>query len=349
MSQFNSPPNPTGSDPADGPSGATPIPQSPFEILDGEVAGGQAPASSPFEAVGEQPSGPLSNPGPQGAPASPFQIAENQAYPSPQSQPQPRPVPQPVPQGAGGFPMTGFPPGPAPVGQLDAAPIQASNQPEQSPAGDGQPTIDDPFAGMDLPQAGERSQPAAVAAAELEKEATKDFAAPVRNEPAPAPEPAPTPDPTPVAQRRPEPEPTPAPEPAPAPRAEAKDQPSFAPDKPVVEESVTSETKQLELRAIFGVDHELSQLEIMQRARGLPGILNVSKANSKEVEALGLLKGCASKLGLEENDPVVMSSPQGFIDFVSCEGTSLAVLREGKYAPGVRETLIICARELDKL
>ena len=73
------------------------------------------------------------------------------------------------------------------------------------------------------------------------------------------------------------------------------------------------------------------------------------KANAKEVEALELLKGCASKLGLEENDPVVMSSPQGFIDFVSCDGTSLAVLREGKYAPGVRETLIICARELDKL
>ena len=102
----------------------------------------------------------------------------------------------------------------------------------------------------------------------------------------------------------------------PEPRAEVKAQPSFVPAKPEVEESVTSETKQLELRAIFGVDHELSQLEIMQRARGLPGILNVSKANAKEVEALELLKGCASKLGLEENDPVVMSSPQGFIDFV---------------------------------
>lgn len=341
MSQYDSPPRSTDSDAVDSSSRTSPSPrkQSPFEILDGGAVEGQSPVSSPFEAVGEQPAGQLPNPGPQGVPASPFQIAQNQPRPSSQ------PAPQPVPQGAGGFPMTGFPPGPAPVDQLDAAPIRASKEPEQSPTGGSRPAIDDPFAGMDLPPARERSQPAAVAAAELEKAAAKDFAAPVRSEPQPAP--APKPEPTPVAQRRPEPEPTPAP--APTPRAEAEAQPSFAPDKPVVEESVTSETKQLELRAIFGVDHELSQLEIMQRARGLPGILNVSKANSKEVEALGLLKGCASKLGLEENDPVVMSSPQGFIDFVSCEGTSLAVLREGKYAPGVRETLIICARELAKL
>ena len=241
--------------------------------------------------------------------------------------------------------MTGFPPGPAPVDQLDAAPIRASKSPEQAPQGDPRPSLDDPFAGMDLPQAGERPQAASVAAAELEEAAKSDFPTPFRNEPKPAPEP------TPVVQRTPEPAPAPepAPVPTPEPRAEVKAQPSFVPAKPEVEESVTSETKQLELRAIFGVDHELSQLEIMQRARGLPGILNVSKANAKEVEALELLKGCASKLGLEENDPVVMSSPQGFIDFVSCDGTSLAVLREGKYAPGVRETLIICARELDKL
>ncbi len=335
MSQFNSPPNPTGSDSADGPSKSSPSPHSPFEILDGGVAGGQAPVSSPFEAVGEQPAAQPATPGPQGAPVSPFQIAENQ----------PQPARHPASQGGGGFPMTGFPPGPAPVDQLDAAPIRASKSPEQAPQGDPRPSLDDPFAGMDLPQAGERPQAASVAAAELEEAAKSDFPTPFRNEPKPAPEP------TPVVQRTPEPAPAPepAPVPTPEPRAEVKAQPSFVPAKPEVEESVTSETKQLELRAIFGVDHELSQLEIMQRARGLPGILNVSKANAKEVEALELLKGCASKLGLEENDPVVMSSPQGFIDFVSCDGTSLAVLREGKYAPGVRETLIICARELDKL
>ena len=44
-----------------------------------------------------------------------------------------------------------------------------------------------------------------------------------------------------------------------------------------------------------------------------------------------------------------MSCSQGLVDFLEFKGTSLAILRKGKYFPGVRETLIICARELDKL
>lgn len=112
---------------------------------------------------------------------------------------------------------------------------------------------------------------------------------------------------------------------------------------------VTSEIKQLELRAIFGVDHELSHQEIMQRARGLPGIVHVSEVTTTELNALDTLRQCAAKLGLEEEDPIVMSCPHGFIDFLSCKNTTLAILRKDDYAPGVRETLFIIARELDKL
>jgi hypothetical protein len=61
------------------------------------------------------------------------------------------------------------------------------------------------------------------------------------------------------------------------------------------------------------------------------------------------LRGCASKLGLDEDEPIVMSCPEGFIDFLNYEDTTLAILRKDDYAPGVRETLIIIARELEKL
>ncbi|NIP92560.1 MAG: hypothetical protein GWO24_03455 [Akkermansiaceae bacterium] len=124
---------------------------------------------------------------------------------------------------------------------------------------------------------------------------------------------------------------------------------SFVPVKPGGGGAVTPETKQLELRAIFGVDHELSAQEILQRARGLPGILQVAKVTSKEAAALQALQGCATKLGLDEEVPIVMSCPDGFIDFVHTDETALAVLRKEDYGPGVRATLIIVARELGKL
>jgi hypothetical protein len=145
-------------------------------------------------------------------------------------------------------------------------------------------------------------------------------------------------------------DPDPEPEtPTQAKKSAPKKKKSFVPVRPEAEETINSETKQLELRAIFGVDHELSHQEIMQRARGLPGIIHVCKVNSKEADALEVLQGCASKLGLEDEESIVMSCPEGFIDFMKMEGTSLAVLRKDKYAPGVRETLIICVREMDKL
>ncbi|MDE0596600.1 MAG: hypothetical protein ABGZ49_08530 [Akkermansiaceae bacterium] len=203
--------------------------------------------------------------------------------------------------------------------QLDAAPVQASGGGEiPQEAG---PPLSDPFAGMDLPRILESPAKTAIAAPPVE-----DFSA---REPT----------------RKPEAELDPKPEPETPPQAKK----SFVPVRPEVEEVINSETKQLELRAIFGVDHELSHQEIIQRTRGLPGIIHVCKVSKKEADALEVLQGCASKLGLEDEESIVMSCPEGFIDFMRMEGTSLAVLRKDKYAPGVRETLIICAREMDKL
>jgi len=198
------------------------------------------------------------------------------------------------------------------MNQLDAAPLGGSGEEAPLPGAD-------PFAGMDLPQISENPmEPAAVAEPPAEEVEVKDFSAP-------------------------------EPEPPQEAKVAPKKKSFFVPAKSAAAEAITSETRQLELRAIFGVDHELSNQEIMQRARGLPGILHVTKANSKEAAALQTLQGCASKLGLDEDESIVMSCPEGFIDFLNYEDTTLAILRKEDYAPGVRETLIIIARELEKL
>ncbi|MGE9267431.1 MAG: hypothetical protein ACQKBY_04990, partial [Verrucomicrobiales bacterium] len=51
-------------------------------------------------------------------------------------------------------------------------------------------------------------------------------------------------------------------------------------------QSYSGGMKQLELRAIFGVDHELSSQEIIQRARTLPGVRNVALIGENEMRAL---------------------------------------------------------------
>lgn len=110
-----------------------------------------------------------------------------------------------------------------------------------------------------------------------------------------------------------------------------------------------TEIKQLELRAIFGVDHELSRQEMMQRARSLPGVKNLSPISGDEVSALATIKGCMENLGFGTSDSIVLSCPNGEIDFITYGTATMAVVREGDYPPGVRETLIIIARELDKI
>lgn len=313
MSQSNPVSNPFGA----GPGGGSPEAQNPFQI----VGGGSQPASSPnpqgggrspFEAVREQEARREAAGGepPRG---NPFQVASGEAAAAAGGQAA-------NPQAGGGFEMKGFPAGSGPVNQIDAAPVGESAEAAT-------PSLD-PFAGMDLAQgAKEESKVEAPTEREPKAEEVADFSAPER----------------PATEAR-HSEPAPAREEAPAERT------SFQPAKPSGSSRlINSETRQLELRAIFGVDHELDSQEMLQKARSLPGILHVAKASAKESAALDILQGCTAKLGLDEDAPVVMSCPDGFIDFVTYEDTSLAILRKEDYAPGVRETLIIVARELNKL
>jgi hypothetical protein len=109
----------------------------------------------------------------------------------------------------------------------------------------------------------------------------------------------------------------------------------------------SSSIRQLELRAIFGVDHELSAEEIVQRGRALPGVRHLSRVAAREVAAFEELKKLLTSLGLP--GPLKINVGNAPVHFVRENGVLLAVLTEGGFAPGVRETLMLIARELGRL
>ena len=108
-------------------------------------------------------------------------------------------------------------------------------------------------------------------------------------------------------------------------------------------------TRQLELRAIFGVEGEMSRDEILTRAKGLPGIREVTVVGPAENAAVQTMGEVMSRFGFGGNGSWQMSCSGGVVDFISAENTTLAVLREGRYSAGVWETLMIIARELGRL
>jgi len=113
--------------------------------------------------------------------------------------------------------------------------------------------------------------------------------------------------------------------------------------------SVSSGMQQLEIRAIFGVDHILDANEIIQRARSLSGIGTVAAVGGQEKKALSDFHTAVSTLGLGDPELMELNFGSGSVDFITEGDTTLAVLQQGPYAPGVQETLIIVARELNKL
>jgi len=128
---------------------------------------------------------------------------------------------------------------------------------------------------------------------------------------------------------------------APAPVAPAQTQqaPSF--------ESDSSSIRQLELRAIFGVDREMSPDEIMQRSRAMPGIRHIARVGPQDVSAIEALKGVLSNLGFG-GVGLKLYAGSVPVDFIREGNVMLAVQTDGGFAPGVRETLMIVARELGR-
>jgi hypothetical protein len=110
----------------------------------------------------------------------------------------------------------------------------------------------------------------------------------------------------------------------------------------------SSSIRQLELRAIFGVDRELSADEIMQRAKALTGIRGLARLGAKEVATIEGLNNLLPSLGLGSG-PLRLYTGSVPIEFIREGAVVLAIQTDGSFAPGVRETLMIVARELGRL
>ena len=106
--------------------------------------------------------------------------------------------------------------------------------------------------------------------------------------------------------------------------------------------------QQLELRAIFGVDRELNRDEILERARRLTGVRHLSIVDAADAGFVEQLKTWVGKLGFSGRGMKLVVDG-GSIELIREGSVVLAVQTENGFAPGVRETLIIVARELGKL
>jgi hypothetical protein len=157
--------------------------------------------------------------------------------------------------------------------------------------------------------------------------------------------PAPAPAPSPAAAPALAPEPVAAAAPAPAPA------PAAAPAAAVEAESFESDSRsirQLELRAIFGVDRELGAEEMLQRARSLSGIRHVARIPAGEVATVDAFKRVIGSLGFPGGQVKLVAGTTP-IEFIREGSVVLAIQNDGSFAPGVRETLMIVARELGRL
>lgn len=146
----------------------------------------------------------------------------------------------------------------------------------------------------------------------------------------------------------------PAPQAAPAaPAPQVTSQP-VAPFSPATTEfsgdslSDSFSIKQLELRAIFGVDREMNMDEILQRSRALPGMRNIARVNPQDMGTIESLKNLLPNLGFGSGGLKLYAGSVP-LEFIREGPVLLAVQTDGGFAPGVRETLMLVARELGRL
>jgi hypothetical protein len=270
---------------------------------------------------------------PAGAPsASPFVIAQENPAPSPFTT-----VPAAQPQKASPFTVVATNDTP---NDLRATRLPERRKPSESPFDMAEPQAFG-FEASAPPQ-----KPAQASPFTIEQPAPAPAPVAVQA-PAPAPVAFEVPAPAPVAFQAPAPAPAPAAfqAPAPAPFSQPQAQPAS-----VAGASFTSDSfqiKQLELRAIFGVDREMSKEEIIQRSRSLPGVRQIAQVSDSDIAAVDALKHVIANLGFG-SAPLKLYSGSVPIDFIREGNALLAVQTDGGYAPGVRETLMIVARELSR-
>lgn len=300
-----------------------------FEPKEGFAS--EPPASSPF-AVDDSVDSPFAAPQ-EGK--SPFAMADDEASTRLKSEatkiPEKRSEPfasadskspfgyEPPVAGFGGSPFEGSP-SPSPAASKDS-PFAVADAPKEEPAKESSPEAS-PFS---VQKAGGPSD--AVAAA---------VAAAAGSTPSPA---ASTPPPLTAT-----PEPAPAATPTPAPVSASTSTPAAAASN----DGDSSTIRQLELRAIFGVDRELSENEILQRSRALPGIRHLGRIADGDISMIDGIKRVLANLDFG-GGKVQLQCNNAPIDFIREGSVLLAVQTDGSFAPGVRETLMIVARELGRM
>lgn len=140
------------------------------------------------------------------------------------------------------------------------------------------------------------------------------------------------------------PQPTAPSNPVPVAQAQRAPAQSYQPTSP---ESDSFSIRQLELRAIFGVDREMSSDEIMQRSRALPGVRHIARVGPQDIAAIEAIKHVLANLGFGGGGLKLYAGSVP-VDFIREGSVLLAVQTDGGFAPGVRETLMIVARELGR-
>ena len=123
--------------------------------------------------------------------------------------------------------------------------------------------------------------------------------------------------------------------------------PPFDPHPDLVPPFQPVDDRQLVLRAIFGVAHDLNRDEILKRASELAGIVSVKLLGRAERAAFSVLRDGIHELGHSSNLEVV--SNEASVELIHGEATTLVVFYKGEYRPGVREILTIVARELSQI
>jgi len=287
-----------------------------------ETVPGQAPAASPFTVVPE--AAPVS-PFAQARPDSPFAMAEDTNGAKALEPGKPAKLPEKRRAGETPFqvaePKEGF-------GYEATPPSFASSPFEVAPPAS-------PFAIATPPPAPQAASPFSY---------EQPPAAALAPAPAPAPtfggwpQPAAPSTPVPVAQSTPAAPQVSAPAPVPTPAPT---------QQPVSQESDSFSIRQLELRAIFGVDREMNHDEIIQRSRALPGIRHIARVGTQDIAAIEAIKHVLANLGFGGGGLKLYAGSVP-VDFIREGSVLLAVQTDGGFAPGVRETLMIVARELGR-
>lgn len=112
--------------------------------------------------------------------------------------------------------------------------------------------------------------------------------------------------------------------------------------------SDSSAVRQVELRAIFGVDREMNVDEILDRCRSLPGIRSIACLGGQEASTIESLRTLVTKLGYG-NGALRIYAGESPVEFIREANVLLAVQTEGGFSAGVREILMVAAREMAHL